>query len=190
MMGDFVRAGGKPIPAFEQWLEAGMATGEKKHGAAWPQVYGRGAIHAFVFKPTGAARDGTALVGVIKPSHDSVGRKFPLTVFAQVPEGAIAAAPHLLPIQLGDFLEAATDAVHNVDGITSATLYTERIDRIPPPKLDFHRVTAEYDNWARATPLRAAWDAIYPQRDPDAGLMALTSIREAVSPFAGQENPT
>ncbi len=189
-MGDFVRVGCKPMPAFEQWLEAGMAAGEKKHGATWPAVYGAGAIHAFAFRPAAAARDGSVLVGVLKPSHDSVGRKFPLVVFAQLPEQRVAALPHLLPLLLGDFLEAATVAAMDVDGVTSASQYQERIQRIAPPVLDGDRASYEYDAWARGTYVSGAWSAIYGDSESEAPLLALKLIREAIGPFIDQENPT
>jgi type VI secretion system protein ImpM len=189
-MGDFVRVGAKPLPAFEQWVEAGMAAGEKKHGAAWPAVYGAGAIHAFAYRPPASSRDGAVLVGVLKPSHDSVGRKFPLVVFAQIPEQRAAVMPHVLPLLLGDFLEAATEAVLQVEGITSASQYQERIQRIAPPVLDGDRASYEYDSWARGTYVSVAWGAIYGDSESESGLVALRSIREAIAPFVDQENPT
>ena len=49
-MAHFLRTGTKPLPAFETWLEAGMAWGEKKHAANWPTVYAAGASHSFVYR--------------------------------------------------------------------------------------------------------------------------------------------
>lgn len=187
-MGDFVRAGAKPLPSFEQWLEAGMAAGEKKYGAAWPSVYGKGPIHAFVYRPP--VRDGGLLVGVLKPSHDSVGRKFPLVVFAQIPERDVSPYPHLLPLLLGDFLEAATAATVDAGAVTSASEYQERIGRVTLPFLNTDGAAAEYDAWARSTKVGAAWAAIYGSADSDAPLGALKSIREALAPFGERENLT
>ncbi len=185
-MGDFVRAGTRPLPSFEQWIEAGMAAGEKKHAAAWPSVYGKGATHAFVFRPQ--ARDGTLQVGVLKPSHDSVGRKFPLVVFAQVPEREVVSSPHLLPLVLGDFLEAATLGMTDATALTSATEYAERMARIALPALGTDGAAAEYDAWASSTQVRVAWGAIYGNADSDAPLSTLKSIRDALSPFGEREN--
>jgi type VI secretion system protein ImpM len=187
-MGDFVRAGAKPLPSFEQWLEAGMAAGEKKYGASWPSVYGKGPIHAFVYRPP--VRDGAMLVGVLKPSHDSVGRRFPLVVFAQIAERDVAACPHLLPLVLGDFLEAATSAMTDASTVTSASEYQERIGRVALPYLNTDAAAADYDRWARSTPVSAAWRAIYGSGESDAPLGALKSIREALAPFGERENLT
>ncbi len=187
-MGDFVRAGAKPHPAFEQWLEAGMAAGEKKHAAAWPGVYGKGPIHAFVFKPP--VRDGGLLVGVLKPSHDSVGRKFPLVVFAQIGERDVSPYPHLLPLLLGDFLESATAASVDANAVTSASEYQERIARVALPSVYTDAVATEYDAWTRSTPVSVAWAAIYGSAESDAPLGALKAIREALGPFGERENLT
>jgi type VI secretion system protein ImpM len=187
-MGDFVRVGTKPAPSFEQWLEAGMAAGEKKHAAAWPQVYGKGKPHAFVYRPP--VRDGGLLVGVLKPSHDTVGRKFPLVVFAQIPERDVAGSAHLLPLLLGDFLESATSASDDGSNVTSASEYQERINKVALPRLGFEGASADYDNWARSTDVGVAWRAIYGSEDADAALVALKSIREALAPFGEAENLT
>ena len=49
-MGDFVRVGAKPLPAFETWLEGAIAWGEKRHADAWPKIWGSGKIRAFVYR--------------------------------------------------------------------------------------------------------------------------------------------
>ena len=187
-MGDFVRVGGKPLPSFEQWIEGGMAAGEKKYGADWPAVYGAGAIHAFAYRAPAAARDGAALVGILKPSVDSVGRKFPLTVFAQIPERSVIGAPHVLPLMLGDFLEAATAAALAGDTMTSASQYQERIVQVAAPYMDPEPASNDYDRWLQSTYLPVAWASIYGDSESEAPLIALKSIREAISPFVDQEN--
>ena len=85
-MGDFlrVRVHSEPMMSFEQWIEQAMGYGDAKRGQAWPGIYGGGNIHAFVYRAPRAARSMAVLAGIVKPSRDAVGRRFPLVVFSPV----------------------------------------------------------------------------------------------------------
>src|SRR5580700_3030409 len=99
-MGDFLRvgAGGPAGEALEQWVEQGLGLAEAKRGSAWPGIYAAGATYAFVFRPPRTSIAKEALVGVIKPSVDAVGRRFPLVVYSPAMARPSVPWPHMLPI--------------------------------------------------------------------------------------------
>jgi type VI secretion system protein ImpM len=192
-MGDFVRvrANAEPMASFQSFIEQGMAYGEGKRGVGWASSYARGDIHAFVFRVPRAAKSAAVLVGIVKPSNDSVGRKFPLVVFAPIVEKLVAAAPHLMPLALGEFLERATDVVLEAEHVGSAAELEARLGRVPPPQLESAAgTTREYENWTRMTYVHSAWSAIYGEPASARPLHAIHTIIEALGPFRGQEPPT
>jgi type VI secretion system protein ImpM len=186
-MGDFVRVGGRPLPSFEEWLENGMAWGEKRHAASWANVYSGGRMQSFMFRAPPQAKESTLLAGVLKPSQDSVGRRFPIVVFARLPEKVVASWPHLLPLLLGDFSDGAAKVA--LGGEDSATL-TELVNGLALPHLEPDGADHEYTRWARGTHMGTAWTSIYGHPDSDAPLKALHTIREAVAPIIDHESPT
>lgn len=195
-MGDFVRVG-KPVSGFETWLEAGMAWGAKKHGEAWQERFDAGAPHAFVFRSRPAeprsSEPRTLVAGVMRPSRDRVGRRFPLTVYASLDEPWCSRVPHLLPLLLRDVLVSAMHVLSSADSAEDASFFEDAIKPALQPavrSLDAAATSAEhaYTNWSRTTLLRFAWSALFDEPESDAPLVALKEIRESLAPFAQQEN--
>jgi type VI secretion system protein ImpM len=98
--GDFLRinASDPALPAFARWLEDGN---ELLHQAGTP--LGPDPI-GFVFS---APETGRALVGVLGPGIDSVGRAYPLAVFAALPGRDLCNTFPGVPFLYRDFLQAA-----------------------------------------------------------------------------------
>jgi len=191
-MGDFVRmrSTGEPLSSFEGWIVEAMASGEDRRGPQWASQYAAGSMYAFLFRAPKAAKATSVLAGVLRPSQDAVGRKFPLVVCAPIVETAISRAPHLLPLVLGDFLEGATHALLSADAIASQQQFEDHVSRIPAPRFDAaDHASNEYAQWTQMTPLHTAWSSIYGEPYPPAVLHALYTIIEAIAPFRGQEAP-
>jgi type VI secretion system protein ImpM len=123
--GDFVRvnASSPVVRAFEGWLHESV---EAVRGAGLPLL--RGPVH-FLYRAAGLP---DVLVGTLTPSHDRVGRAFPLAVFASIP--AAAAARHLgvLPAACASFLAASQDLLEDAVRLSWATV-TERLAALPAP---------------------------------------------------------
>ena len=188
-MGDFLRVGhgGPAGEALEQWVEQGLALSEAKRGGMWPSIYASGATYAFIFRPP---RSGSALVGVIKPSVDAVGRRFPLVVYAQALARASVPWPHVLPMVFGEFLDAAANLLIEADAVTGIADMQTALRRVPPPNLaDGERTAQEYDAWAASTLLSHAWSVVYGGEQAMSVPRSLHTMSEAVAPFRGQEGP-
>jgi type VI secretion system protein ImpM len=186
-LGDFVRVGAVATsPSFEAWLEAGMGWGDSRR-QDWQARYVGGKIHAFVFK----GAEGHLTTGVIKPSRDRVDRKFPLVVFAQLPE-RLPAAPHLLPLFLGNFLDAGTQILIDAESFTTSAELASRITNLPP--IEFDGFAHDYYTWARQTSVASVCPALYGDQPIEKGVAALAAcfddVLDAIGPGRGQESPT
>lgn len=87
-LGDFVgrRLPPQLIQPWDQWLRACLATSQAQLGEDWLNTYLTSPLWRFALTPGIAGQGGW--VGVLMPSVDRVGRYFPLTLAAPVPEGA------------------------------------------------------------------------------------------------------
>jgi type VI secretion system protein ImpM len=90
-VGDFVsrRLPDDFIRAWDDWLQSGMARAQADFGAAWPERYLVAPLRRFWLAP-GLLGD-TGWAGALMPSVDGVGRYFPLTIAAAVPDHTLAA---------------------------------------------------------------------------------------------------
>jgi type VI secretion system ImpM family protein len=188
-MGDFLRvgSGGPAGEALEQWIEQGLAFAEAKRGREWPAIYTAGATYAFIFRPPRASNIRDTLAGVIKPSVDAVGRRFPLVVYAAAFARAQVPWPHVLPMALGDFFDAAATLLLSSEGVTGIADMQAALRSVPMPLLtEGERNAHEYESWSMSTPLGHAWNVVY-GGDPLSAPRAVHTISEAIAPFRGQE---
>ena len=86
--GDFVRRGlpSSFVAPWDDWLQAGMAQAREGLGAHWASAWDAAPAWRFAL-PAGACGP-DAVAGVILPSEDTVGRRFPITLAAILPAGA------------------------------------------------------------------------------------------------------
>ena len=78
---DFIaaRAPRRFLDVFEPWLQTGLATSRQTLGSDWAEIYNRAPLWRFWL---GGGLCGEATVGVLMPSVDGVGRRFPLCLFS------------------------------------------------------------------------------------------------------------
>jgi type VI secretion system protein ImpM len=78
---DFIaaRAPRRFLDVFEPWLQTGLATSKQALGADWADIYNRAPLWRFWI---GGGLCGEDAVGVLMPSVDGVGRRFPLCLFS------------------------------------------------------------------------------------------------------------
>ena len=82
-LGDFFRLGVTSdfVPAWDGWLQATLLAAAQALGSRFEACYMSAPIWRFALPPGVAGSQG--LVGVLMPSIDRVGRRFPLTLVAQ-----------------------------------------------------------------------------------------------------------
>ncbi|HSC86064.1 MAG TPA: type VI secretion system-associated protein TagF [Polyangiaceae bacterium] len=183
--GDFVQSALAPeAEIFRSWLELGIATASER-GEGWKTGFDAAAQKAFVF-PTGEA---TVSVGVMKPSRDAVGRRFPLAVFSSLRVESLLVGPHALPLSLGAFLQGADAVLEQLSTSPSSdpTLALSQIQQPNSTELPLH--LDAYNGWAQSAALRSAGQAIFGAEWRDRLGHALFVCIESIRPFFGQERP-
>ena len=129
---DFFRynATGPEIRALDAWLQESLHAAERRFLSDWPAVYREAPAYDFVFRMD---RTDTALVGVLNPSRDQSGRRFPFIVAGLIDmAGLDRRIPALVPLVFAEFFREsrtlaegaasgsdAADIVSRADGLTS-----------------------------------------------------------------------
>jgi len=191
-MGDFVRSppASDEMTAFEAWLSRSMEFAELRIGAEWKRTFPQGAPHAFVFSGTVAGKQRGLLAGVMVPSQDAVGRRFPIVVCSPLPLAALSSAPHAAPVLLSAFFRQAEGAARNAALAASQSAFQTAIGTVPPPVVDrADDALRSYDAWALSTPAGSTWSGVYAADGDRWAAHALRTIDEATRPYRGQEAP-
>jgi type VI secretion system protein ImpM len=122
--GDFLRlnASTPAVLALDDWHQQAIEALRRLDGAALA-----GPVR-FFFRAPGSR---SAIIGVFAPSHDSVGRKFPLSIFAQLDATEIAGFS-TLPCAYAGFLTGAEALLEETSGLSGRDLL-ERARSLPLP---------------------------------------------------------
>lgn len=95
-LGDFFRMDLPPgfVDPWDRWLQEAILAGKSAFGDRWQDLYFSAPIWRFTLAPgiVGAA----GMTGVMMMSVDRVGRQFPLTLAAPLPDGTDPVLDHLL----------------------------------------------------------------------------------------------
>lgn len=183
--GDFVQAGAVVgQEELRSWLEQGIFQASER-GEPWRAAFDRGAQKGFLF-PTS---QGTVLAGVLAPSRDEVGRRFPFCVHAALPAAELIGHSHVAPLLLGTFLQAAGTGIGELTQapVEHVRTFVERI--APPSQRDLVANLDGYNAWAQAASLRTAGQAIFGASWREGLDFALFVCIESIRPYFGQENP-
>ena len=123
-VGDFFRLTPPPgfVRVWDGWLQGALLAGQGTHGPYWDGYYMSAPIWRFTLAPglAGAQK----VIGVLMPSVDRVGRRFPLTLMAALPTPGPAALDHLGETALFERLEDLALAALE-DSMTREKLVTD-----------------------------------------------------------------
>lgn len=173
-VGDFFRQNAPPgfVTAWDAWLQRAMLTAGQALGAGWDAHYMSAPIWRFALSADQAGPQ--KVIGVLMPSVDRVGRRFPLTLMAALPTPGPAQLDHFCegPLygRLEDIALAALD-----DGMTRERL-GETLAAVHPP--EFRRGVTLRRAGASLVLTGAATDELLP--DLAAGLLAGHPIRPSL----------
>ena len=126
-LGDFFRL---EVPAgfvsvWDDWLQRGILSAREALGETWQDRYMTAPIWRFTLAPGLAGSQ--AAIGVLMPSVDRVGRQFPLTLVATMPDGPDPVAAHFAADAV--FRELEGLALEALDDMPRDTL-AERLGQI------------------------------------------------------------
>lgn len=94
-LGDFLRAAPPDgfVEAWDPWLQRALLSARGALGGRWQECYFSAPIWRFTLAQGLAGR--LPGIGILMPSVDRVGRQFPLTLMAALPQGAPVVLTHL-----------------------------------------------------------------------------------------------
>jgi len=189
-VGDFIRArtDHASVVALEAWVTEGMGFAHTRR-RTWAADFGRGGVRAFVYRPPTKVPQDTVVVGVIRPSHDAVGRLFPLMFGATNDAAPLAAAPHLMPPLLGNFPEYAGHPSLRADSIKQPSELESHVANLAPPTFDARAAYAEYTTFSQQTTVGDALHAVFGDAWSFRAPHTIHTIRQALAPVRGHEPP-
>ena len=129
-VGDFFRIAAPPgfVEAWDPWLQQALLGGQQAFGAGWDGVYMSAPIWRFTLS-AGLAGPANVL-GVLMPSVDRVGRRFPLTLMRALPSGPVGPVHFANDAAFAAREDLARDALD--DGMTRDRL-AEALVALPAP---------------------------------------------------------
>ena len=172
--------------AFRAWLEEGVSWAAARQPNLWQVASEDRRVFGFLFR----APSGNVLVGAVRPSTDAVGRNFPISAYVELPDVGLSDKPQVLPLALGDLWQHAADAILT-DNVLAAVsdLEAALVSGSLAPLSTLTDDARQYADWARATHLSLALEAVFGSNARACAIQAVHTIHEAILPFRGREQP-
>ena len=188
--GDFIRhnAGGEELAAFDRWLMGALDFAQRSLGQGFDSAYAQG-VGLFIFRgeAKGDELPSRGLVGAWAASRDTVGRNYPMVVFASYDYNQLLSAGAGLPIALWPFFTAAYEIATQGRG-WPVDVFLDRVQRIEAPSLDdADAMCAKYRRWLSENSMKALWETGF--GSDSSRFWVVSNVAEAVEPFKGNELP-
>lgn len=186
---EYVRCGPKTDAAmdFEQWLTGAIEWAAGCRADRWKAEHDNAPVQCFLYR---SSKENQLITGVLRPSRDAVGRRFPLVIAIHVPSRPLFSGLHLTPMLLAGFFQRATSLLDVAARVRSSSEFQGVIDRLEiPDTKKIEVLSGRYEAWARET---LAWDffeQLFQDVPVDAAQRALHIVLDAAAPFKGKESP-
>ena len=114
-VGDFFRIHAPPgfASIWDEWLQRCLVSGAHAYGSHWDELYM--SVPIWRFSLSAGVAGPAAIMGVLMPSVDRVGRRFPLTLMGALAEGAPVIQAHFADHETYDKLETIALSVLDDD---------------------------------------------------------------------------
>ncbi|NYS25645.1 type VI secretion system-associated protein TagF [Rhodobacteraceae bacterium 2376] len=128
-LGDFLRAGTPPgfVEPWDAWVQRAMMTARNTLGVRWHDCYFSAPIWRFTLAHGLAGR--LPVMGILMASVDRVGRHFPLTLMAPLPQGTSSVQAHLSAE--GTFVRLENLALEALETCQERALFLQRLSALP-----------------------------------------------------------
>ena len=131
-VGDFFRFAAPPgfVTAWDDWIQRGMLDVQAALGGSWDDHYMSAPIWRFCLSPGLAGPQ--KVIGVLMPSVDRVGRRFPLTLMAALQTPGPAQLDHFCEDPLFAWLEDT--ALAALEDTMTRDQLEQTLAAVPPPQ--------------------------------------------------------
>jgi type VI secretion system protein ImpM len=184
--GDFVRcaASGAGVQAIDAWFQKGLYAVRARMPAAFEEAYDAAPACSFLFNPRNGA---AALAGVMKPSRDRSGRRYPFLVAAELDASLRAGREAArIPVRFGPFFEWATDLVCEATaGRLSHHDLPDHLEAFSSTPDEASARSADYDRFLHETPFAGFAEDIWGDASGQRAGLLLKNLRDIVVPIRG-----
>jgi len=191
--GDFVTWGsaGAVQAELDAFLTECVEWASERRGDSWHPGYERSGLQAFVFSARGERGAASYCAGVVTPSRDAAGRRFPLCVaFPFAPSAEMTQASEVTPLVLESYWQAASELVLELvaDPMQDLGRRLDGLRVLDEPLLE--DAIASYSQWTHDLPLEELWSLLLPQGTQRHPAELLYLVTETVRHCRGIERPT
>src|SRR5262252_4038891 len=178
------------LTSFDSWM-AESVDAATRGPSGWGPGYANGAMHAFVYRPSGAAgAEGMQLLaGAVTPSQDGAGRQYPVALAGTlVVPPRLGGAPEVLPLLLEEFWQSAIDLI--LEAKAAAPSHEEQLRKVQACfGFSVDEAMSAYAQWISHLTVGELWALLFgprPARTPEA---TIEDVVAATAPFRGVEQP-
>lgn len=178
--GDFLRqnASSAEVQQLDRWLSSALDSGPRLL-PSWDQDYSAVLSISFLFHDHNQPNNPWSLLGVLVPSQDASGRRFPLVIFAQVSRGL--AAQHYDVIPHEPFVEQALRLLQRRNALSRDELIRE-VQALRPPDAESLRVARQsHETYLQQTQWIAAFSTMFGLSAPVQQGKAVGTLRQTVA---------
>ena len=182
---DFVRmgAGSSAFASLYDWLIDGVQSAAASQGD-WGESMAAGALQAMCY--LGPSRT-SALGGVLAPSVDAAGRRFPIAAASEFPlDAALTEHGEVLPLVLESMWAVTSQLVSELQELDRAAL--EATELAAEVDVSVPEALAAYRAWIEELELDDFVALVF-DGDAARAAAAFALAEEAVAPYRGMENP-
>jgi type VI secretion system protein ImpM len=183
---DFVSAGDySPASGhLSRWLEEGVGWAAAQGKVDWSAIEAS-EPRAFIFGPEHETAADRVVVGLVRPSRDTVGRHFPLAIYSELALGSDLSNYSVIPLAAGDFLERAQSMLVAAQSGRDPRDQLRGASSGIAPRLSSAR--DEFDGWAGDTPMAVVWSALFGDEGVSRARATLSHLLEILAPFRGKD---
>lgn len=130
--GDFIRynAASPEVQELDQWIGEGIVLGNNELDARWDATFDAAPAARFIHV---SPRTHRAVAGLLRPSVDKAGRRYPFLIYAVVEPGALGSDLGYLPLALESFAASARSIAAQASGAASVNAFLAGFENL---KLD------------------------------------------------------
>lgn len=184
---EFLRSEGELALAFETWLDDASGELRVRYGSSWTVLFT--STVRFLWYPPRRVRTAGALIGVIVPSVDAVGREYPLCVFAQF-AAVKDASPHLVPLAFQHYLAEAESLARSAPELSKASLQDHAEALRLPSSEAFADADVEHRTFTEEVRHEDLWPVLFAGGEPTSmASHTLDALSNALLSLRGKERP-
>ncbi len=189
---EFLRAPDELSSTLDGWLDTGWQVANGLYGSSsWGDAFADGSSYGFLWSH--GSKIGEVSCGVIAPSIDSVGRRYPLVIACRTATSTVAKGWPVVPLAAEAFVDEAHALVieSQASRLAAADLGARLTQLAIPCEGDVEAAARDYSAWSAQTRIEEVWSAIFADSAAplEMAAAAIDVLAEGLRPWVGQEWP-